>query len=121
MKAYKLINTPDNNCDFLEGSVPSMAKFEASYFFLQHHIEAYEISAHPAPRYQFVITLKGKLKFKVSNGSSFIIEPGVILIASDLKGEGHTWELIEGDIWERIYIVTPDDSPDHFIVNETTI
>lgn len=117
MKAYKLINTTNQTCDFVEGTVPPTMRFDASYFFFQQHIEDYEISAHPAPRYQFVITLKGKLRFTVSNGSSFIIEPGVVLIAADVEGEGHTWELLEGDLWERIYIVPPSESPDHFLIN----
>jgi hypothetical protein len=114
MKAYKLINTKGDNCAFLEGVVPENILVKANYFFTQTNIEEYQKHAHPAPRYQFVITLKGKLKFTVSDGSSFIIEPGIILIAKDLLGKGHSWELIEGNEWQRLYIVLPPEASDQF-------
>src|SRR5207245_2745742 len=89
---------------------------DANYFFAQRKIAQYQKSAHPAPRYQFVITLKGKLRFTVSNGDSFIVEPGIILVAKDLEGEGHTWEIIEGEEWQRLYIVPDADADDFFKV-----
>ena len=98
--------------------MPLITRIEASYFFAQTHIEEYEVRPHPAPRYQFVVTLKGKLKFTVSNGSSFILEPGIILIAKDLEGEGHRWELIEGDEWHRLYIVLPAGGEDQFVISD---
>ena len=64
-----------------------------------------------------MVTLKGKLRFTVSDGSSFIIEPGIILIACDLAGEGHTWELIGCEEWHRIYIVMEENALDHFKIN----
>jgi quercetin dioxygenase-like cupin family protein len=115
MKAYKLINIENDDCDFEEGVIPQIEHIEADYFFIQTAFEKYQLAAHPAPRYQFVITLKGKLKFTVSNGNSFIIEPGIVLVAKDTKGLGHTWEIIDGNEWERIYIVSKSDASDHFI------
>ncbi len=115
MKAFRLINISGDLCSFQEGSLPEFEQLPADHFFVQHHIEKYELRPHPAPRYQFVVTLKGKLRFTVSDGSTFIIEPGIILVAKDLAGAGHTWELIEGNEWLRIYIVPPADAPDHFI------
>jgi hypothetical protein len=115
MKAFKLININDTGSSFLEGSVPDLTHISASHFFSQSHIEMYELTAHPAPRYQFVITLKGKLKFTVTDGRSFILEPGILLIADDLKGKGHTWEILEGSEWQRVYIVLPEHAEDHFV------
>ena len=115
MKAYKLININGTECSFQEGTIPINEYIDATHFFIQTQIDKYQLSAHPAPRYQFVITLKGKLRFTVTNGDSFIIEPGVILVAKDIYGEGHTWEIIEGDAWHRIYIVPHKDTEDHFI------
>ncbi len=117
MKAFKLVNTINNLSAFEEGIIPELTHINVSHFFVQTNIEEYQRHAHPAPRYQFVVTLKGKLKFTVSDGSSFIIEPGIILIANDLAGEGHTWELIEGNEWHRMYIVLPLDAPDYFKLN----
>ncbi len=115
MKAIKLFNLSNGNCSFSEGSIPDLERIQSDYFFIQSNIEAYQLVPHPAPRIQYVITLKGKLKFTVTDGTSFIIEPGIILVAKDIDGPGHSWELIEGTVWERIYIVPPSDAPDHFI------
>lgn len=114
MKAFKLININDTDSDFLEGTVPENVHINATHFFWQSHIDPYQLSAHPAPRFQYVITLKGKLRFTVTNGESFVIEPGVLLIANDLNGKGHTWQIIDGNEWERIYIVLPPGGDDLF-------
>ena len=114
MKAFKLINTHGTDCTFLEGEIPELEHIKTTYFFAQTKIENYQLTAHPAPRYQFVITLKGKLRFTVTNGDSFIIEPGVVLIADDLEGKGHTWEIIDGTEWHRLYIVLDPKSEDCF-------
>lgn len=118
MKAYKLININNSESSFVEGSVPDLTHIEADYFFVQSATGNLELTIHPAPRYQYVITLKGVLKFTVSNGNSFIIEPGVLLIAKDLAGSGHTWDIIDGEVWERIYIVMKSDGDDHFVATQ---
>jgi hypothetical protein len=114
MKAFKLININNTECSFQEGAIMELTKIKADYFLIQTNIEAYEIISHPAPRYQFVITTKGRLRFTVTNGDTFIIEPGVILIADDLLGKGHTWEIIDGKEWHRIYIVPEKDVNEYF-------
>ncbi len=116
MKAYRLINVLDTLSDFEEGTIPELEHIPVTHFFIQKTIETYQLTAHPAPRFQFVITLKGKLEFTVSNGNSFILEPGIVLIAKDLKGKGHTWKLIDGEEWHRIYIVPKEDANDYFKV-----
>ncbi len=112
MKAFKLININGDDSSFLEGTMPELTHIKANYFFIQTKVE--ELAWHSAPRYQFAITLKGKLKFTVTNGDTFIVEPGVIVIANDLLGKGHKWEIIDGDEWHRIYIVPDLDADDYF-------
>jgi quercetin dioxygenase-like cupin family protein len=107
------VNETDSS--FEEGFVPEMTPITATNFFIQKKIEKYETAPHTAPRYQYVITLKGKLKFTVTNGDTFVIEPGILLIANDLHGKGHTWEILDGDVWERVYIVLPPGEDDHFV------
>lgn len=114
MKAFKLINIHGTESSFIEGEIPTSVHIQAHHFFAQEHIDRYELVPHPAPRFQFVITLKGKLKFTVSNGDSFIIEPGILLVAADLNGSGHSWEIIDGNEWQRIYIVPPEGADDCF-------
>ena len=64
-----------------------------------------------------MITLKGKLRFTVSNGETFIIETGIVLIANDTAGAGHTWEIVDGNEWERIYIPLDEGTDDYFIAD----
>jgi hypothetical protein len=118
LKAIKLINTDNGDCTFLTGRLLTSKQIKVQYFFAKTNIEAYQKVAHPAPRMQFVITLKGKLQFRVTNGEQFIIEPGIILLAEDVEGVGHTWELIEGDSWERLYIVYEEGNENHFVADE---
>jgi hypothetical protein len=115
MKAFKLININGSDCSFLEGQVKDMTHIDSDHFFTASTFEKYQLTAHPAPRYQFVITLKGKLKFTVTNGDSFIVEPGIVLIANDLLGKGHIWEILDGEEWHRIYIVMKEGGEDLFV------
>lgn len=104
ISAIRLINTEDEQCTFEVGKLPTKTHMAATHFFGQTEVDEYEHKPHTAPRTQFVITLKGKLRFTVSNGDTFIVEPGIILLAEDTRGPGHSWELLEGDTWERLYI-----------------
>lgn len=112
--AYRLYNNPDGTCAFEKGSIPSLKHMNTASFWYSNKTEEWEKNAHPAPRKQFVITVKGKIKFKVSDGSTFIIEPGVVLVAEDLKGKGHSWDKVDSDVWERLYIPITENSDDLF-------
>jgi quercetin dioxygenase-like cupin family protein len=59
---------------------------------------------HPAPCWQYVITLSGTLRFTTRSGASFVIAPGDVLLAADTTGGGHRWELIDDEPWTRIYV-----------------
>lgn len=112
--AYRLYNNPDGTCSFEKGTIPSLKHMNTASFWYSNKTEDWEKNAHPAPRKQFVITVKGKIKFKVSDGSTFIIEPGVVLVAEDLKGKGHSWDKVDNDVWERLYIPITENSDDLF-------
>lgn len=113
--AVKLISTPEGNSDFETGRIPVLKPIKTTSFWISNKTEEWEKSEHPAPRKQFVITLKGRIRFKVSDGSVFIIEPGIILLAEDVEGKGHSWELIEGEKWERLYIPVANSDESLFI------
>ena len=107
--AIKLTNTTDNHTTFIRGSISSLVKFSSSDIYFSNGFEKWQKGMHQAPKKQYVVTIKGKLRFKVSDGSTFIIEPGTVLLAADIEGEGHSWELVEGDEWIRLYIPVGDD------------
>lgn len=111
--AVKLMNTPEGGSAFVRGFIPSLAKTSSKNLYFSNTFEAWQKGTHPAPKSQYVVTMKGKLTFQVSDGGAFIIEPGIILIASDVHGEGHKWDFVEGDEWVRVYI--PIDGHDNFI------
>lgn len=50
----------------------------------------------------------------MSDGSTFIIEPGIILLAEDTIGEGHSWEMVDSDKWERLYLPISEGAEDYF-------
>ena len=122
MKAYRLYTTADGSSAFQEGTVQDLYQLETSYFFFHEDPpERKSFDWHPAPRVQYVITLRGSLQFTVTNGSSFVINPGDVLIAADTSGTGHTWELLTDESWIRIYIVLKDGVEDGFTVADPEI
>ncbi len=112
----KLINTADNHSAFIRGSIPSLAKISSENLYFSNTFEEWQKGVHPAPKKQYVVTMKGKLKFKVSDGSTFIIEPGTVLLADDTQGEGHSWDIVEGNEWVRVYIPVGDN--DRFVADK---
>jgi len=60
---------------------------------------------HTAPVRQFVITLSGTLDFVTREDKHFILNPGIILLAEDTAGGGHSWKLVDSEPWRRIYVV----------------
>jgi quercetin dioxygenase-like cupin family protein len=114
LQAIRLFNLADGACTFERGTLALAQHININYFFAQTEVETYEMIPHPAPRRQFVVTLKGKLRFRVSNGETFMLEPGIILIAEDTLGPGHSWEIVEGEEWQRLYLPMEKDSDSYF-------
>lgn len=115
--AVRLFNGADGSSSFEKGKIPVLKPMNTSAFWISNTIEGWEMSDHPAPRRQYVVTLKGKIRFKVTNGSTFCIEPGIILLAEDIEGKGHSWEIEEGDQWERLYIPIAENAESFFIAD----
>ncbi|GAB3573394.1 cupin domain-containing protein [Hymenobacter daeguensis] len=116
LRAIRLLNTPDGGCAFETGRLPTGTHLAVSYAFAATHDDN-ENLPHAAPRTQYVVTLRGRLRFTVSSGETFIIEPGIILVAKDVQGPGHTWELMEGEVWERLYLPFAPEADDHFLAD----
>lgn len=114
MPAIRLFSTENGLCSFERGTIPTLKPMNTTTFWVSNKTEEWEKSKHPAPRKQYVITTKGKIKFKVSDGSTFIIEPGIILLAEDTIGEGHSWEMLYSDGWERLYMPISEGAEDYF-------
>ena len=48
------------------------------------------IDWHIAPRRQYVITLEGQAEIGIGDGTKRIFNPGDVMLADDLTGQGHT-------------------------------
>ena len=116
MRAFRIQNDSLGNSYFEEGVLPEHFNIKSERFIIATQIEEYQKHQHPAPRIQYVVTLKGKLRFTTSDGNQFILEPGIILIAKDIQGEGHSWEIIDGSEWHRIYIIPDQNAADEFVI-----
>lgn len=117
ISAVRLFNDADGSCRFEKGKLPLLKPMNTTTFWLNNKTEEWERVDHPAPRRQYVVTLKGKIRFKVTDGSTFFIEPGVILLAEDVEGKGHSWEIEDGDQWERLYIPLAENAESFFIAD----
>lgn len=113
--AIRLKSNFDGSSTFEKGKFPSLQAISVSSFWISRQTEDWEKNIHPAPRRQYVVTLKGKIRFEVSDGSTFLLEPGVVLLAEDTEGVGHSWEIEEGEKWERIYIPMDENSENLFV------
>lgn len=116
--AIRLINNLDGSCTFEKGKMPTLKPIKATVFWMSNETEEWEKNEHPAPRRQYVITIKGSIRFKVTDGTTFMIESGIILLAEDLKGAGHSWDMVKGEKWERLYIPMVENEGDLFIPDE---
>ncbi|MCU7614349.1 hypothetical protein N0B16_07855 [Chryseobacterium sp. GMJ5] len=113
--AVRLMNNPDGTSTFEKGKIPTLKPMNTTAFWISTTTEFWEKNTHVAPRRQYVATLKGIIQFKVSDGSTFLIQPGIILLAEDTEGFGHSWEMIEGEQWERLYIPIAENADSFFI------
>ena len=95
--------------DFLSG------KMDAVSVSFQQTDSGGSFDWHTAPARQFVITLSGTLEFKTREDKHFILNPGVVLLAEDTAGGGHSWRLVDQEPWRRIYVVLAPDAEVFFM------
>lgn len=105
MKAIYLFTGSDGHSHFKMGFIINHSLVKTAFTEFKETPAHSSLDWHNAPVLQFVITLKGKLKFKLHSNQTFIIEPGIVLIADDLTGSGHQWKLIDDNPWQRAYCI----------------
>lgn len=49
----------------------------------------FKLDWHPAPRRQYLITLKGQVEITIGDGTRRLFGPGDIMLAEDTTGRGH--------------------------------
>jgi quercetin dioxygenase-like cupin family protein len=85
-------------------------KYSAKTVSFQMTASGGALDWHTAPVRQLVITLTGVLNFQTRAHQHFILKPGVVLLAEDTVGGGHSWKLVDDEPWRRIYVVLAPDA-----------
>jgi quercetin dioxygenase-like cupin family protein len=65
----------------------------------------YVLNWHCAPRRQYTITLSGNAEIEVGDGTVVQVNPGDVLLAEDLTGQGHITRVMGTQ--PRFYAVVP--------------
>ena len=59
---------------------------------------------HPEPRRQYFIVLTGQVEITVGDGTERVLNPGDVLLAEDLTGQGHQVRSLGGQPFTRVTI-----------------
>ncbi len=98
MKYVHLYTGPDGKSHFKDVDVPlfqgrreeeSSEPMKATGVFFRITGTGYDLDWHNPPRRQFVITLEGEVEITASDGTKRRFGPGDIMLADDIKGQGH--------------------------------
>src|ERR1700744_652596 len=115
IRAYHIYTGEDGNSHVKRGSIMEGALVDADHTSFRETPANSSLDWHTAPVKQYVITLSGILEFVTKTGETFIINPGDVLVATDVTGTGHTWRLINDEPWRRVYIVFKEGADTHFV------
>jgi hypothetical protein len=107
VNAYRIYTGPDDHSYVEKIQIPCMQRYDVSQIYLQTSPPGSVYEIHNAPQKNYVITLRGTLKFMTSLGEIFVIQAGDILLAEDVTGYGHSWKLLGDEPWIRAYVTLP--------------
>jgi quercetin dioxygenase-like cupin family protein len=94
--------------------------FAAQSVSFRETLPGHELQWHDAPTHQLVLTLGGTLEFQTREEETFIIRPGDVLLAEDIRGSGHSWRIIGDESWRRAYVILPEGLEAGFKTGSTT-
>ena len=98
MKVTRLFTGPDGKTKVEEYEVPLKPQGRGTELSEAVAVESlqfrrtnqdYNLDWHPAPRRQFVVTLRGESEIELEGGRKLHLGPGHILLAEDTTGQGH--------------------------------
>ncbi|MFJ4142379.1 hypothetical protein [Pseudomonas sp. NPDC089734] len=104
IRAFKLCTGPDNLSHIQEGTLDQTFRTDVEVIHFKETPAHSSYDWHPAPEEQYVISLSGTLKFFTTEGETFVLRPGDVLVAQDTTGPGHRWEMVGDQPWRRAYI-----------------
>jgi|APCry1669188879_1035177.scaffolds.fasta_scaffold19379_3 quercetin dioxygenase-like cupin family protein len=119
IRAYRLYTGADGNSHVQVGSVNSDEVITAESIMFEVTPAHSSYDWHNAPTSQYVLTLTGVLVFSTMSGETFTIVPGDVLLAEDLTGTGHAWQMVGDDPWRRAYVIFPPGVDTQFVPDLT--
>lgn len=66
----------------------------------------------------FVLTLQGNVRFETQAGTQFELHAGDLLLAEELSGQGHRWQILGEEPWVRAYVQLPGGADIPFLPKE---
>ena len=104
MKIVRLYTGADNESHFEELEVDLNPRGQTAFSALQpaegvifrRAFETHDSDFHPAPRRQYVITLRGEVEIETGDGTVRRFGPGNVMLADDTTGRGHKTRVIGG-------------------------
>ena len=72
-----------------------------------HSPEGLQLGPHHPSRRQLVVNLQGAVELTVSDGTTRRMGPGDVVLAEDIRGEGHSSVSVDG-AWTAILIPVPE-------------
>jgi len=105
----RLDMAPGRNADLVS------AAMAAAHVTVEETAGGGSLAWHTAPVRQLVVTLSGDLSFSTRDGEEFALRPGDVLLAEDVSGSGHQWQLQGSDPWRRMYVVLAPDTEVPFV------
>ena len=101
---YYRLYTGEDGKSHLEEFQPPESMPATSVVFRNQPLGTF-IDWHTAPRKQFLITLEGNVEIGTGDGTLHVMEPGDMMLAEDLTGQGHTTRVIGEK--DRISVAIP--------------
>ncbi|MFD0794839.1 hypothetical protein ACFQZX_14525 [Mucilaginibacter litoreus] len=105
IKAYLLTTGADGHSHVQEGHLADAVPYDVHTVSFKETAPHSFLDWHTAPDTQYVVCLTGTLHFVTHTGEEFTLHPGEVLIAMDITGTGHKWQMQGNDPWRRVYIV----------------
>ena len=115
IRAYWLYTGPDGQSHVKTGRLQEGAHTAVQAIHFEETAAHGTLEWHTAPVRQYVITLSGVLEFSTRGGETFTLRPGDVLIATDVTGGGHQWQLTGDDPWRRAYVIFAEGAAPQFI------
>ena len=87
---------------------PTSETYACSEIFFRETREGHVQDLHKAPRRQLIFLTSGILELESSEGRRFILRPGDLIFAEDMKGKGHITRSLR-DVRGFVHVTMPGD------------